>query len=126
MKSNRSVGRNGTGPEMTVRRYLWNNGWRGYRVNWPGAPGRPDIAFPGRKIAVMVHGCFWHRCPKCRPKTPVSNQEFWQRKFERNVERDAENLAELEKSGWRVTVVWECEIPDALPDVLKFLKEDSP
>ncbi len=102
--------RSGTKPELVLRRLLRESGFPGYRLNWKKAPGTPDIAYPGRKVAIFVNGCFWHRCPHCRPAMPNSNGEFWARKFERNKERDARKVRELTAAGWRVVVIWECEL----------------
>lgn len=99
-----------TKPEMLVRQRLRQAGLTGYRLQWKQAPGRPDIAFPGRRVAIFVNGCFWHRCPHCNPSTPKRNVEFWEAKFRRNVERDARALAELEALGWHALVIWECEL----------------
>ena len=109
-----------TSPEMTIRRLLHAMGYR-YRLHLRGLPGRPDIALPGRKKAVLVHGCFWHRHPGCRyAYRPKSRVEFWDRKFAENVERDARNLHALADRGWEALVIWECEIkdPQALRDRL--------
>lgn len=97
-------GRN-TKPELLLRKALWYSGLRGYRLHWKKVPGRPDITYPGRKIAIFVNGCFWHRCPKCNPHYPKSNTEFWKKKFEANKKRDQKKLMELEKLGW-VTVIF--------------------
>ena len=78
---------------------LRDAGLGGYRLNWKKAPGRPDIAYPGRKLAIFVHGCYWHHCPRCYPNLPKSNPEFWARKFELNRERDARKRRVLE-IGW--------------------------
>lgn len=99
-----------TKPEVVLRKYLWHHNVKGYRSNWKKAPGQPDICFPGKKVALFVHGCFWHRCPICKPPLPKTNTEFWQSKFERNQERDARKISELEKAGWKVLVIWECQI----------------
>lgn len=107
MKGNK---RSDTKPEMLVRRALREAGLTGYRLQWKKAPGRPDIAFPGRKVAIFVNGCFWHRCPHCSPSMPKRNVEFWEAKFRRNVERDRRALAELENMGWTPIVIWECEL----------------
>lgn len=98
-----------TSPELIVRKRLREAGLGGYRLQWK-VPGRPDIAWPGKRIAIFVNGCFWHRCPHCRPPLPKSNLEYWIPKFERNVERDARNIEALEADGWRVHVIWECEL----------------
>ena len=84
MKGNK---RANTKPELLVRQRLRAAGLTGYRLEWK-VPGKPDIAFPGRKIAIFVNGCFWHRCPKCNPSQPKRNVEFWEAKFRRNIERD--------------------------------------
>jgi DNA mismatch endonuclease (patch repair protein) len=99
-----------TKPELQLRNFLWANGFRGYRVNWKKAPGRPDVCYPGKKIALFVHGCFWHRCPKCTRHLPKSNTDFWKRKFELNVSRDVAKRQLLEEQGWSVLELWECEL----------------
>ncbi|MCL2888961.1 MAG: very short patch repair endonuclease [Eggerthellaceae bacterium] len=101
-----------TKPELRVRKILREAGFPGYRLQWKKAPGRPDIAYPGRKIAIFVNGCFWHRCPKCGLSIPKTNPEYWAEKFRRNVERDNERAGQLEAQGWKVLVVWECELKD--------------
>ena len=110
-----------TGPELTLRKALRDAGFGGYRLNWKKVPGRPDIAYPGRKVAIFVNGCFWHRCPHCDLPLPKSHTEFWQQKFDRNVERDERKRRELEEIGWTVLTVWECEIKKDLPSVLKLV-----
>jgi DNA mismatch endonuclease, patch repair protein len=113
-----------TTPELTLRKLLRIAGFPGYRLHWKKAPGRPDIAYPGRKVAIFVNGCFWHRCPHCQPSSPKSHSEFWSRKFELNQERDARKARELREAGWRVAVVWECEIreqPDRVVAKLRTL-----
>ena len=107
MKSNRG---RGTWPELRLRHALRASGLKEYRVNWPGAPGRPDIVFPSSGLAVFVNGCFWHRCPRCNLPLPSTNREFWERKFLRNVNRDARKIRALRRLGWVVLVVWECEL----------------
>ena len=107
MQANR--GKN-TGPELELRRLLREAGYPGYRLHWKRAPGHPDIAYPGRKVAIFVNGCFWHRCPSCAPSLPKSNTRFWQAKFAATQERDARKTSELLEDGWVVLTVWECEI----------------
>ena len=109
-KSMRSNKGKGTKPELTVRNMLRELGYPGYRLNWKNAPGHPDIAYPGRKVAIFINGCFWHRCPKCNLPMPKSHQDYWLLKFERNVQRDAEKNKALESMGWTVVTIWECEI----------------
>ena len=102
--------RKDTKPELLVRQRLRAAGLTGYRLQWKKAPGRPDIAFPGRKIAIFVNGCFWHRCPHCHPATPKRNTAFWEAKFQRNVERDEHARRALEEAGWTPITIWECEL----------------
>ena len=99
-----------TKPEMLVRQRLREAGLTGYRLQWKKAPGRPDIAFVGRRVAIFVNGCFWHRCPHCNPSMPRRNVEFWEAKFARNVERDRRAQQELAEAGWLPIVIWECEL----------------
>lgn len=104
-------GRN-TRPELVVRSWLHRNGYR-FRLHRKDLPGRPDIVLPSRKIAIFVHGCFWHRHPGCRlTYTPKSNIERWQAKFDENVERDKRQRAALAEMGWNPLVIWECEVRD--------------
>lgn len=99
-----------TGPELAIRKALWNNGIKGYRLHWKNVPGRPDIAFPSKKIAIFINGCYWHRCPHCKPPIPKSNLRFWENKFEQNVARDKRNVEQLGRLNWNVLVLWECQI----------------
>ena len=100
-----------TKPEMTVRRCLYAMGYR-YRLHRKDLPGRPDIAFGGQRKAMFVHGCFWHwhGCPK--GQLPNSRLDYWKPKFEQNVIRDRTKVEQLESLGWRVLVVWQCELAD--------------
>lgn len=98
-----------TKPELLVRARLRAAGLTGYRLQWK-VPGHPDVAWPGKRVALFINGCFWHRCPRCQPRVPKTNVEYWVLKFERNVERDERTHAQLEEMGWRVHVVWECEL----------------
>lgn len=109
-KSMQGNKRRDTKPELLVRQRLRAAELTGYRLDWAKAPGRPDIAFPGRKVAIFVNGCYWHRCPYCSPSVPRKNVEFWEAKFRRNVERDKRALAELEELGWLAITIWECEL----------------
>ncbi|QOZ06639.1 very short patch repair endonuclease [Bradyrhizobium sp. CCBAU 51765] len=103
-------GRN-TGPEITVRRLLHALGYR-YRLHARELPGKPDIVFRSRKVAVFVHGCFWHRHDCGLAYVPKTRPEFWRSKFEGNIMRDQRTTRELEEAGWRVVVVWECQLSD--------------
>ena len=108
-KSMQGNKRANTKPELLVRERLRKAGLTGYRLQWK-APGHPDIAWPGKRVAIEVRGCFWHRCPHCKPSTPKKNTEYWEAKFARNTERDEENVRKLEEMGWRVHVIWECQL----------------
>lgn len=107
-----------TKPEMAVRRYLHAKGLR-FRLHRRDLPGRPDLLLPSRRVAVFVHGCFWHQHPGCkRARLPQTRADFWREKLEGNVERDAAALEELEANGWTTLVVWECEVgPKALEEL---------
>lgn len=101
-----------TWPEMRVRRAAHALGLR-FRLHRKDLPGRPDLVFPKHRVALFVHGCFWHRHPGCaKASTPKSRTDFWQDKFDMNVARDARVVAELEALGWRVVTVWECDTKD--------------
>lgn len=98
-----------TKPEMKVRKTLHAQGLR-YRLHAKELPGKPDLVFPSRKIAVFVHGCFWHRHKGCaNARMPKSGLDYWETKLSRNVERVHLQKAQLRKTGWRVLVIWECE-----------------
>lgn len=113
-----------TKPELLLRRALRASGINGYRLNWKKAPGSPDIAFPGKKIAIFVNGCFWHRCQSCNYTLPKSNTAFWENKFSKNVSRDNQKIEALKFLGWHVFVVWECEIKKDLRSVVEKLKNN--
>ncbi len=103
-----------TKPELQVRRLLRNLGHTGYRLDRRDLPGRPDIAFIGRRQAIFVHGCFWHG-HDCRrgARAPKTNAEYWRAKIARNRARDEAALAALAATGWEALVIWECEMKDA-------------
>jgi len=99
-----------TKPEMFVRRLVHGMGYR-YRLHRRDLPGTPDLVFPSRRKVVFVHGCFWHRHHGCRfAYEPKTRRKFWMAKFEQNVKRDQAAKAALQKRGWDVMIVWECEI----------------
>lgn len=98
-----------TKPEVKVRKALHAAGLR-YRLHDKRLPGKPDLVFPGRDVAVFVNGCFFHQHPGCRrARLPKSRRDFWEPKLRGNVERDLRKRAELEATGWTVFVIWECE-----------------
>ena len=108
-----------TTPEITVRKTLWRMGYR-YRLHCNDVPGRPDIVFKGRFKVIFVHGCFWHRHPRCaRTRTPKSRVSFWTKKFTGNVLRDRTVRRRLASAGWSVLVIWECESEKPLRLVAK-------
>lgn len=123
----RVKGRNTT-PEMTVRRALTKLGAR-YRLHRKDLPGNPDVVMPGRRLAIFVHGCFWHGHDCARgARTPQQNRDYWVAKVGRNVARDARSAEALATLGWRVETIWECELKDAegLEARLKSLIAPSP
>ena len=119
-----------TKPEMLLRKALWHQGQRGYRLNWREVPGKPDIAFPGKKVAIFIHGCFWHRCPYCRLMIPRKNRAYWTAKLLGNQYRDSRTRRELKRLGWRAIVIWECRLKrnplKAVTKVIDFLTETNP
>lgn len=108
----RRVKSRGTKPELALRRIVWGLGFR-YRKNTRSIVGRPDLAFVGRKRAIFLHGCFWHR-HDCRSgrRLPKSRVDFWRNKFADNVRRDAEVQQSLVRDGWKSLVIWECQLAD--------------
>jgi DNA mismatch endonuclease (patch repair protein) len=119
----RAIGSKNTKPEMAVRRLAHAMGYR-FRLHRKDLPGKPDMVFPGRKAVIFIHGCFWHQHPdpSCKDsRLPKSNTDYWGPKLQRNQARDAENEAALLAQGWRVLVIWECQIKDreALSDRIK-------
>ncbi len=98
-----------TKPERVVRSVLHRMGYR-FRLHRRDLPGRPDIVLPKYHTVVFVHGCFWHRHPKCKYSyTPKTRVAFWKKKFRDNVKRDKKNRKSLRKAGWKLIVVWECQ-----------------
>ena len=108
--SMRSTKSKNTKPELLLRQALREHKLLGYRLHVPGLAGKPDVCFTKQKVAIFVHGCYWHRCPKCRLPNPKTNADYWLPKLQRNVERDAQHTSMLQADGWRVLVLWECEI----------------
>ena len=99
-----------TAPELKLRSLLHRAGFR-FKLHVRDLPGKPDIVLPKYRTAIFVHGCFWHRHESCRnATTPSTRTEFWQDKFDSNVERDRRNRAALEEADWNVIIVWECEL----------------
>ena len=105
MKGNKSKG---SMPEMQLAEELESRGLTQHIANCADLPGTPDFAFLRERVAIFLHGCFWHRCPYCSPNFPKTNQDYWSAKFQRNRYRDAQNRSELRAMGWKPVVVWEC------------------
>ena len=116
-----SVKTKNTKPEILVRSILHNSGLR-FRLHRKDMHGSPDIVLPKYKTAIFVHGCFWHGhdCPKGR--RPTSNQEFWNEKLDRNMERDKANYISLQSLGWSVKVIWECSIYETTANIIDDIK----
>ena len=102
-------------PEIKIRKLLFSNGIRGYRINY-NLPGKPDITFPRKRVAVFIDGCFWHKCP-LHFQEPDTRKEFWIKKIDRNVERDKEINRKLEETGWEVIRIWEHQVREN-PDLV--------
>jgi DNA mismatch endonuclease (patch repair protein) len=110
-----------TSPERLVRSLIHKMGYR-FRLNVKDLPGKPDIVLKKHKKVIFVHGCFWHQHEGCpHAARPSSNTEYWNKKLDRNMIRDRENMHKLEYLGWNVLIVWECETRDRekLVDKLK-------
>ena len=113
-----------TKPEMLVRRALFKAGFR-FRLHRRDLPGVPDVVLPGHRVAIFVHGCFWHMHQGCpNAKLPSTRPEFWLAKLSKNVDRDRDAWGALLADGWRVLTVWECatrdrEIQAVLPETLR-------
>jgi DNA mismatch endonuclease (patch repair protein) len=120
MRSNKS---SGTKPELVLSKLLRK------RLYKNGLPGNPDFIYPKKRLAVFVHGCFWHRCPKCKSKLPKTNRDFWRTKFLKNVERDKRNEKDLKSLGWKVVEIWEHEIERdpkrAVMEIKKIMRASS-
>jgi len=113
-----------TKPELTVRRFLHSQGFR-YRLHRKRLPGRPDIVLPKYGTVVLVHGCFWHQHRGCTyAYMPKTNRGFWEAKLGSNVERDKQTVVQLRRLGWRVKVLWECEVaePEKLRRLVKWIR----
>jgi DNA mismatch endonuclease (patch repair protein) len=109
----RAVHSENTKPELAVRRLLHRLGHR-FRLHRRDLPGKPDVVLPRHRLAIFVHGCFWHRHPGCaKATTPKSRMDFWNAKFDANVARDGRVGQELAAKGWRVMIVWGCETRSA-------------
>ena len=115
-----------TSVEVKVRSCLFRNGFR-FRKNVSDLPGKPDIVLPKYKTVIFVHGCFWHRHNCKRATTPKTRVDYWTKKFARNVDNDRKHIEDLQALGWRVMVVWECEInkdfENTMGRIINFIKD---
>ncbi|KXH85111.1 very short patch repair endonuclease [Chryseobacterium kwangjuense] len=110
-----------TKPEMILRSQLFMKGFR-FRIHKKDLPGKPDIVLPKYKTVIFVHGCFWHYHKDCREgRIPSTNSKFWQEKLSKNIDRDEKYIKELQQLGWKVIVIWECEIEKNIEDTLEKL-----
>jgi DNA mismatch endonuclease (patch repair protein) len=105
MRANRRI----SGAEIRFRKALWAEGVRGFRRG-DDLPGRPDVVLSRIRLAIFVHGCYWHRCPICNLRLPKANSEFWRTKFEANLARDKAVRHQLAESGWKIVTIWEHEL----------------
>ena len=116
-----------TGPEIKLRKMLWSEGIRGYRIHH-NLPGQPDIVFTKKKIAIFIDGCFWHKCPACFQE-PETRKEFWMKKIQSNVDRDKKVNEQLQAEGWTIIRIWEHEIrkePETILSKIMFLLDRIP
>lgn len=111
-----------TTPEIQVRKALHKAGFR-FRLHRSSLPGKPDLVFSRYRLALFVHGCFWHRHGCKRTTTPATNTEFWTEKFRRTLQRDKATSRELEKIGWTTLVIWECQIKTGIDSTIEILTE---
>lgn len=119
----RKVRAKNTAPELILRRLLRSMGYRGYRIHYDKLPGKPDVVFTRRKKVIFVHGCFWHghHCRAGR-NTPKSNIGYWEPKLAGNKARDKRNIQRIRRAGWRVLVIWECQLRDVAKIKRRFQK----
>ena len=112
-----------TKPEIKVRKVLHSMGYR-FRLHSKDLPGSPDIVLPKYKTVIFVHGCFWHRHENCKyASTPKTRKEFWEKKFRENINRDNLNQANLSLKGWKIIIIWECQLKG---DIKKLIRESLP
>jgi len=111
-----------TKPELALRKLLFKNGMKGYRINYK-LRGKPDIVFPKHKTVIFIDGCFWHKCPECF-KMPETNKAFWQEKIDSNVKRDTDVNEKLKKDGWRVLRIWGHEIKKDINKCINKIKAE--
>lgn len=113
-----------TTPEIAVRKALHRAGFR-FRLHRSDLPGNPDVVLPRHRLALFVHGCFWHRHGCKKTTMPATNTEFWSEKFSRTMERDQRSLTELEQIGWTTTIIWECQLDNGISSLIETLTSTS-
>lgn len=119
-----------TSIEMMVRRRLFAMGYR-YRVNYKALPGKPDIVFTRKKVAIFIHGCYWHghNCGSRYAHVSKSNKAYWMPKIQRTQQRDQEHITKLKSLGWKVVVIWECQIRDhfdqTIDELVDFMRKNA-
>ena len=110
--------------EVEVRKYLFSKGYR-FRKNDKRYPGKPDIVLPKYHVAIFVHGCFWHRHEGCKDaKTPKTRTEFWLEKFDKNAKNDQIKQEKLRELGWKVIVIWECELQRSFQETMDKVEKE--
>ena len=110
--------------EVEVRKYLFSKGYR-FRKNDKRYPGKPDIVLPKYHVAIFVHGCFWHRHEGCKDATtPKTRTEFWLEKFDKNVKNDQIKQEKLRELGWKVIVIWECELKRSFQETMEKVEKE--
>lgn len=114
-----------TKPELSLRKELRIQGLCNYRLHPKTLPGKPDVYFPAQKLVIFVNGCFWHRCPYCKPSMPRRNEAFWVKKLLANVVRDRKNRLLLKKNGIRPVVFWECQVKRNVRGLVAKLKSTA-
>lgn len=117
-----------TGPELLLKNHLKQAKLKGFISHLKHVPGRPDICYREHRLAIFVNGCYWHRCPYCKPSMPKTHKIFWKNKFKFNKERDRRKNLELKSCGWRSLTIWECQVkkyPDKCVQRIKGLIYDQ-
>jgi DNA mismatch endonuclease, patch repair protein len=112
-----------TSPELILRKAIRKVGLKAYKLHDKNLPGRPDISFSKIKLALFINGCYWHRCPYCKPGLPKSHISFWREKFKKNKVRDKQKTRKLHNIGWQVMTIWECQIKKDLSKAIARVKK---